>query len=125
MTEQEHILWALTFADRPPSGMPADQITAMTVLARAYRDSVHRQHQLAGALQFYASERHLMFDDPGSWDNIQGEPGGWLRDDADTTSVENGWVAQQALRGDDPFVYPKSAPGGSPATTEGENHVKA
>lgn len=57
--------------------------------------------RLRQALRFYAHRCHLTLGDPHAWDVVSGEPPNYLCDEAGTATIEDGTIAQMALRGVD------------------------
>lgn len=57
--------------------------------------------RLRQALRFYARGCHLTLSDPHAWDVVSGEPPNYLCDEAGTATIEDGTIAQMALRGVD------------------------
>ena len=75
--------------------------------------------RLRQALRFYAHKLHFEIHDQLAWDTVSGEPSNFLCDSADTATVENGWIARSALRGEPLDFEEELAPiegeyGGSP-----------
>ncbi len=80
-------------AEVPEGCTPTDA----AVLRKANHDLAGEADRLRQALQFYADQQHLVLNEPGSWDSVSGEGPNWLCDSAGTATVENGWVARNAL----------------------------
>jgi hypothetical protein len=49
------------------------------------------------ALRFYANQGHFHMHQPDEWDTVSGEPQNFYEDNSQTATVEDGWVAKQAL----------------------------
>lgn len=54
--------------------------------------------RLQAALTFYAERKHIELSEPGQWDNPDDEASNWLCDAAGTATIEDGWMAREALK---------------------------
>ena len=56
--------------------------------------------RMRAALKWYADGQHFDKADPDAWDTVSGEPQHWWCDEAGTATVEDGSIAEMALRGE-------------------------
>lgn len=54
--------------------------------------------RLQEALRFYADKQHIQLSEPSKWDAPDDEASNWLCDDAGTATIEDGWMAREALK---------------------------
>lgn len=98
------------FQTRVATSSPNQSCTAMVVMASdfdrilAERDALQNllnardeeMGKLRAALKFYADQDHFYHGDE-NWDSVSGEPHNILWHAEEPYSVENGWLARQAL----------------------------
>jgi hypothetical protein len=77
---------------------------AVALLAKAAPAAPVQTSTLSGALnhardalRFYANQGHFHMHQPDEWDTVSGEPQNFYEDNSQTATVEDGWVAKQAL----------------------------
>lgn len=83
-------------ADVPEGCTPADAM----VLREANHAFAAEIERLRQALRFYAAQHHLGLSDPNAWDTVSGEGANFWCDEAGTATIEDGWIAKAALRGE-------------------------
>ena len=80
---------------------PAAQPTAALSYAQLDAANVglaNESARLQEALRFYADKQHIQLSEPSKWDAPDDEASNWLCDDAGTATIEDGWMAREALK---------------------------
>lgn len=73
--------------------VPADQLRAVIAERDQYKADAER---LREALKFYAEQNHFVIADEDAWDTVSGESQNYWCDSG-TATVEDGWIAREAL----------------------------